>query len=71
MEIEIFKTKLTRQKDAHIILDAFERKFPFSKFNFDLEDCDRILRLERSQKINDLVFELMKRLGFDCKVIEG
>lgn len=71
MEIEIFKTNVIRQKDADRILEAFEKKFPFSKINFDLYDCDRILRVESSEKMNDGVFELMNRLGFDCDVIEG
>ncbi len=43
--VEVFKTNVTNQKDANEIINSIEH-FPDHKINFDLEDCDNILRVE-------------------------
>jgi hypothetical protein len=44
--IEIFKTNVSNKKLAGLILKALQRQLPAYTFNFDLEDCDRILRVQ-------------------------
>ncbi|HTH81560.1 MAG TPA: hypothetical protein VL490_01420, partial [Mucilaginibacter sp.] len=45
-QIEIFKTSVNDFTGAAIILNYFSKYFPHFQVNFDLEDCDRILRIE-------------------------
>jgi len=44
--VEIFKTNVTDPKLANEILKGLASQFPELQFNFDLEDCDQILRIE-------------------------
>jgi hypothetical protein len=44
--VQIFKTNVDDQKLANKILDKLRFQLPVYLFNFDLEDCDRILRAE-------------------------
>jgi hypothetical protein len=44
--IEIFKTNVSNKKLAAKILRTLRARLPGCVFNFDLEDCDRILRVQ-------------------------
>lgn len=44
--VEIFKTNIESDQEAAEILNALQFAFPDYKMNFDLEDCDKILRVE-------------------------
>lgn len=59
--VEVFKTNISDKHWAATTLNDLQRKFQHYKANFDLEDCDRILRVE--SKNGDLkVMELLKFL---------
>jgi len=44
--VEIFKTNVTNKKLAGRVLKILHTRMPAYTFNFDLEDCDRILRAQ-------------------------
>ena len=44
-QIEIFQTNVSDPSKAQIILNEIETTYPKYEVNFDLEDCDRILRV--------------------------
>jgi hypothetical protein len=44
--VEVFKTDVNSIEKAKYIHELLISKFPDILFNFDLEDCDRILRAE-------------------------
>lgn len=44
--VGVFKTNVNKRSDALMILDVIQRHFPFCDPSFDLEDCDRVLRVE-------------------------
>lgn len=44
--LEIFKTNVSSESHAALLLEVLHGLFPEARFNFDLEDCDRILRAE-------------------------
>lgn len=46
--VEVFQTSLNNQKDANRIIKHLQALFPEYLINFDLEDCDNILRVESS-----------------------
>lgn len=41
-----FKTNVQDGKQSKIILKKLVACFPAYKFNFDLDDCDKVLRVE-------------------------
>lgn len=46
--VEIFKTNVKNKKQAGKVLKALSTSLPAYFFNFDLDDCDRILRVKSS-----------------------
>ena len=43
--IEVFKTNVDSPLQAEGLLEVLHRTFPSWQANFDLEDCDRVLRI--------------------------
>ncbi len=46
--VEIFKTNVNTKRQANGILKVLHAHLPACHFNFDLDDCDRILRVQTS-----------------------
>jgi hypothetical protein len=56
--VQIFKTNVDDQQLADRILKKLRSHLPVYLFNFDLEDCDRILRAESADvpvEVNDII----------------
>jgi len=63
--IEVFKTDIVNSFDAYRILRLLHTAFPGYNVNFDLEDCDRILRIAASEAVDtEGVRTLMETEGF-------
>lgn len=64
--VEVFKTNITKSKQAKQVIEKLNRQFPSYQVNFDLEDCDNILRVESvdtSIEVRHLL-EFIKSIGF-------
>ncbi|MCR8556638.1 methyltransferase type 11 [Mucilaginibacter sp. BJC16-A38] len=46
--VEIFKTNVKSKRLAGKVLKSLQSHLPAFQFNFDLDDCDRILRVQTS-----------------------
>lgn len=68
--IEVFKTDISNKTTAKAILKILKQRFPTSNFNFDLNDCDKILRTESDCKLNQQIIEIINNQGFSCEVLE-
>jgi hypothetical protein len=44
--VQVFKTTVDDQRVTIRIIQELQRILPGSKINFDLDDCDRILRID-------------------------
>ena len=44
--VEIFKTNVNNKRLANKVLNSLNQCLPGHCFNFDLDDCDRILRAQ-------------------------
>ena len=61
--VEIFKTNVTNKRLANKVLKTLNESLPCHCFNFDMDDCDRILRAQtdgtpvQANKILQLVME--------------
>ena len=44
--VEVFKTNVQKKAQSKILLSVLSEAFPSFKINFDLSDCDKVLRVE-------------------------
>ncbi len=52
--IGVYKTNVKDHSKAELIIETIHRYFPGAVVSFDLEDCDKVLRVENPIKtIND------------------
>jgi hypothetical protein len=68
--IEVFKTNVEEAWHAKNVIAVLLQHFPGSKINFDLHDCDRILRVEGENFVAEKVITLVTESGFACDVLE-
>ena len=69
--IEVFKTNVISDIEATSVLTYLKTAFPYYKINFDLEDCDNILRLETDAVSIDVksIIKFVQDHGFEIEVL--
>jgi len=67
--IEVFKTNVQEVEQSNRIVEKLLEHFPNSLINFDLEDCDKILRIHAASISNRKIIDLMNVLGYHCEVL--
>lgn len=68
--VEVFRTNVRKQAEAYKVVSLLRRYFPDGRINFDLEDCDKVLRVEAEQICVETVVALVTEHGFVCDVLE-
>lgn len=68
--IEVFKTDVADEKQASEVRNLLLQHFPGSKVNFDLHDCDKVLRVEGSGFTTEHILVLAQRKGVICKTLD-
>lgn len=69
--VEVFKTTVTHSEHARMLVVEIQKTFRGYRVNFDLEDCDRILRVEYhggSIQASELI-RFLQTYGFDAEVL--
>lgn len=70
MIVEVFKTNVSDKEVANKIVSDLSMRMPQSKINFDLTDCDKILRVESKNLIHiESITSHLDRLGYVCEVL--
>jgi len=70
MEVEVFKTDVENLEQAKWLTGQIEKNFANYKVNFDLEDCDHILRVEYDGRIqSSLLIDLLRAIGCNAEVL--
>ncbi|MGA9637437.1 hypothetical protein [Flavobacterium sp.] len=69
--IEIYKTNIIKKKDSKQIAKQLQQLFPDYSITFDLEDCDRILRINTFEAILDhnTILKLVYESGFYIEIL--
>ena len=68
--IEVYKTNVRTKTESKKIMKFLKKTFSDANVNFDLQDCDNILRIkgiarsDTQRVINDLI-----QLGFKCEIL--
>lgn len=70
MTVEVFKTNVRYKRQAKVLLDALSARFPRFRMNFDLEDCDKVLRIEGEEIPQQKITALVTEKGYQCDVLE-
>ena len=68
--VEIFKTNVQKKTQSKMLLDMLSQAFPSFKINFDLSDCDKVLRVEGDNMEISSIMVLVKEHGFQCDLLE-
>jgi hypothetical protein len=68
--IEIFKTNVQKRAQSKMLLSMLSDTFPSFKINFDLADCDKILRVQGENIEPIRIMTLVKENGFESEVLE-
>lgn len=68
--VEIFKTNISGNRNAEQIILRLQAFLPDAKINFDLEDSDRILRVERMNVPVSLIAQVVSELGYECSLLD-
>jgi hypothetical protein len=68
--VEIFKTNVYDILHAEQIIALLNHHFPSFMINFDLQDCDKILRVKGDSIPVDDIVTLVSANGFQCRLLD-
>ena len=68
--VEIFKTDVSRKSKANTIIFLLQKEFPDLKINFDLKDCDNVLRVEGKSIYIEKIISLLNQQNHLCELLQ-
>ena len=68
--IEVFKTNIQLPEHAAAVGRMLYISFPTYTTDFDLEDCDRVLRVKGSNILPEQIMNCVRANGFECEILE-
>ncbi len=70
MEILVFTTSIEKQDQVNDVKPLLTSVPAINNWNFDLEDCDNILRIEANDISPRYIESLLQTAGYDCRELE-
>ena len=69
--VEVFKTNVNERDHANMLINQIHKIFTDYKANFDLDDCDKILRVKSIKGVIEpsCLIDLLKKFGFHAEVL--
>jgi hypothetical protein len=67
--VEVFRTNVKKHAEAKKIVYALQKEFPRLRINFDLQDCDRVLRVEGENIPVEEIILLLECRNYPCAVL--
>ena len=68
--VEAFKTNVQKKTQSRMLLCILSEAFPSFKINFDLSDCDKVLRVEGDDIEAWRIMTLVTEHGFKCEILD-
>ena len=68
--VEVFKTNVQKKTESKMLLSVLSEAYPSCKINFDLSDCDKVLRVEGDNIEALSIMILVKEYGFACEILD-
>ena len=70
MEVLVFKTNVTSKTKVNKVRTLLTSFPSIRQWNFDLEDCDKILRVEGKNIPQKKIVRMVTENGYQCSVLE-
>ncbi len=70
MDVLVFKTSVNNNGDISKLQPYIDDIVREGRWNFDLEDSDRIFRVETNENLNDSLVLLFNANGYSCQELE-
>lgn len=70
MEVLVFKTNVSRRIQVNKVKTLLETIPAINKWNFDLEDCDNILRIVANDLSPQEIEFVLQTAGIDCQELK-
>lgn len=69
--VEVFKTDVKNQNQADFLIREIQNKFSTCEVNFDLDDCDKVLRVEsrKGEIPSPSIISLLNGYGFRARIL--
>lgn len=67
MVISVYKTNVNTKSKLRKAKPVLNRILLGSKWNFDLEDCDKILRVESEKSYSAFLIAELLKIGINCE----
>ena len=68
--IFVFKTSVKTKMQARKLKPHINKILPNEKWNFDIEDCDKILRIDSEENIVLKIKGLLNIHNYNCEELE-
>lgn len=70
--VEVFKTNVSNREIANRLIDEIQNRYSSYQATFDLDDCDRILRItcNTSEVHPNHLIELLRTRGYHAEILE-
>lgn len=69
--VEIFTTNVTNESLSRYVVVQLNNFIPGARVNFDLDDCDKILRIESVTSINtSAVMSIVEGMGIEINLLD-
>jgi hypothetical protein len=65
--VQVFKTNVLDREQADMLCDLIQNELTVQRANFDLEDCDKIFRVESTANVDHQIIALVRLHGFLCE----
>jgi hypothetical protein len=65
--VQVFKTNVNDPSQANMLCELVQTEVTVHRANFDLEDCDKIFRVESTANIDEKIVALLHLHGFMCE----
>lgn len=68
--VEVFRTTVATPAQAAALIARLQRRFPACHITFDLDDCDKILRMAGHPVCLQAVGACLAQAGYECTPLE-
>lgn len=66
----VFRTSVSSKRKIRQIKPLLDQTLSHAKWSFDLEDCDKILRVETTENVALKIVSTLTKIGFECKELD-
>jgi hypothetical protein len=68
--IFVFKTSVKTKSQIKKLKPHIDQRLPTAKWNFDLEDIDKVLRIDSEENIRLIITDILKIHNYTCDELE-